>query len=771
MGKEMLAKSNGQTLYDHSILVSRFAVEIAKNCLFSDFMSERDEFLDKKLIESVRVAGLLHDIGKCTKEFQNRLKKSNDEILADEKPKIGYRHNEVGWAFLVNHLNLPSEILNLVLDSVYWHHGISKQMSDYSNIHIKIEEEDRQNMLGFMHLILGNDKLIATNKKSKKAPRFYTDEDNHEDINSFNTFVRTCVISADRMASKYHTVTSDEDIQKIVNSVNEVENNFQTDTHIYKDTERFTYQTYISTQSLVGGTVQINAPAGFGKTLLGLMTTSPRKRRLIWVCPRNMVAESVYHSILGEINNTTNNENLKVELYLAGEVKQANHNSNGFDSDIIITNIDNYLSPSVDNRNADKLFTIISSDVIFDEYHELISESALLSCFINIMNVRNKITNSFSLLLSATPIDLSPFWDTLGSETYVLPEKNKHYPSAHDKKYLFKTTDVFEPTESNNLYIFNSIKNAQLNKNTLNCQHIIHSDFTDIDREKITSELFKLYGKESERDVKKPNFIGTHIIQASLDVSFNNLYESVLSPQSTLQRIGRCDRWGDCSGQSSINVVNYSTPSETSIKNVLYTNNLSNIWFDYLSDYNGKELTLDEIYEAYNSFESEHKVIIDDYLMTKYMNSLSMLANIHPVKFFNNKGKSDIKSVGGNKLRVTGNGLFVILKQHDSDEYTQPFSVNIYRSVDVDFHEDDLTMSRIKNTMKMLRDKNDDRFDFNEILESYKYMEKNKKLGKWLPTVISNAKKSNTPYIRFDKVYHPQYGCVLHSVLEQINNK
>jgi hypothetical protein len=35
------------------------------------------------------------------------------------------------------------------------------------------------------------------------------------------------------------------------------------------------------------------------------------------------------------------------------------------------------------------------------------------------------------------------------------------------------------------------------------------------------------------------------LLQASLDISFNDLYEDILSPQSTLQRIGRCDRFGN----------------------------------------------------------------------------------------------------------------------------------------------------------------------------------------------------------------------------------
>jgi CRISPR/Cas system-associated endonuclease/helicase Cas3 len=46
--------------------------------------------------------------------------------------------------------------------------------------------------------------------------------------------------------------------------------------------------------------------------------------------------------------------------------------------------------------------------------------------------------------------------------------------------------------------------------------------------------------------------------KASLDISFNDLYEDILSPQSTLQRIGRCDRFGNCIGESVINIIKES---------------------------------------------------------------------------------------------------------------------------------------------------------------------------------------------------------------------
>jgi hypothetical protein len=62
--------------------------------------------------------------------------------------------------------------------------------------------------------------------------------------------------------------------------------------------------------------------------------------------------------------------------------------------------------------------------------------------------------------------------------------------------------------------------------------------------------------------------------------------------------------------------------------------------------------------------------------------------------------------------------------------------------------------------MKNLRDENDERFDYNDILNNRNYIT--------LDGIRVFAKKSNTPYIRFDKVYHPEYGEVSEETLKEL---
>jgi Predicted helicases len=301
------------------------------------------------------------------------------------------------------------------------------------------------------------------------------------------------------------------------------------------------------------------------------------------------------------------------------------------------------------------------------------------------------------------------------------------------------------------LIIFNSISNAQRFKNKLNNSLLIHSGFIDVDRTKIMNLIYDNYGKNSEVKINKPNVIGTHVLQASLDISFSHLYESILSPESSLQRIGRCDRWGIEIVDSTINIYMNNNPGENIIREILYSRNLSNLWFDYISEYNGQKINLNQLYQIYNEFYEKYNKVLKEFVINKYTTSLDVLSNIYPIKFYNKNNKTDVFTAGGNKLRTSGSEIFFICKIYNSDKYTDPISTQTYNNISKTFNEEGDVRGRIIRVMKDLRNANDSRFDFNDIID-------NKHIT--LDSIRNYGKKSNTPYIRFDKVYHHVYGII-----------
>jgi len=743
---EILAKSNGAKLIEHSKRVSDFAVVIANKIVGE--VGDRDN-----IIETVRIASLLHDIGKSVDCFQKFLK-------GEKTDPFKYNHNETGWAFLAEFLNIDNSILQNVLDAVYWHHGIDKkQNSDYiSDILEDLSDEDIHVLSNVLVDLMGEECVYEKNLTTLKTPRYYSSEDdnNNVDTNVIKTLVRTCVISADRLAS---SVDEDEDIETCVDEIVKKSKNLELDMEEMEsrlDMDRLNMQIDISKQT--SGTSIIKAPAGFGKTILGILWSLKTHKKLIWVCPRNMVAQSVYSNVLQDLE-LLGLSSLSVELFLSNETKDKNaHSNGGFTSDIIITNIDSFLAPSVNNSFSDKLFFINSCNVVFDEFHELVGNAALFSCFVNIMKLRHRFTDSETLMLSATPSNLNFLWDSFGNETQILPNKTEHYPASHKKPVLIGTVDgsVTMIDKSNSLIIHNSIANAQRESHNNNID-VIHSSFEEDKKSKMFEELLLSNGKRSDVSKCKQNVSATHVVQSSLDVSFSEVFDSVLSPESTLQRGGRGGRFGEFDF-TKLTIFKPDCRSEKKVIENLYNTNLNNLWFEYIQKLNGSKIILDDMYCHYNEFYKSNERPVKSYINSRYNESREALSYIHPIKFKGVKN-NDIITSGGNKLRSDNSEIFFICKKFGSDEYSEPFSTKVYNNIGAEFSETGNMVHRLVKTMKHLRSINDERYDYNDAIN-------NKRIN--IDQIRKMARKSNTPYIRYDVLYHEKYGVIKKRVLNEL---
>jgi CRISPR-associated endonuclease Cas3-HD len=754
---KVLAKHTEHTkvsLKQHSEDVCKVALHISKIC--KNKRTHGYANIDKY----IKRVSLLHDIGKADPQFQKYIRLSDEDkekYNKKNKGKFKYYHQETGWAFLTN----KTDLTDIELSVIYWHHGVSfpyrkfnigkresvceilanvntSQMEDYySSIYPETEFSD-----GDEH-------------ENTQIPLFYNRELAPEKKRTIN-YIRMCVYSADRIVSKLEETNTvadyEEHIKKIITS-----STFTLDSYPGGNKKRFEEQ-----QTIVDNcddNTLIKAPAGFGKTLIGLLWASKSNKKTIWVCPRNAVATSVYGDILKELK-ITKNTNVSVELYLTGEKKESwNGATNGsFNSDIIVTNIDNFIRPNADLSDADKLFMINNSDVVFDEFHELLTEAALFAAFDIIGNTRIQKTNSRTLFLSATP---SLIINTIFPRSVkTLPSKDKHYEPVHTNVYDLNVYDndesiPYSDHNKSNLFISNAIRTAQDKHKSQS--YIYHSKFLKDKKEKIFKNILKDYSKNRQRKTDRKNVFGTHIIQASLDISFNNLYESVLSPEATLQRIGRCDRWGDYKKNStSINIFNgANSMSEAGAVKTLYNENLKNKWFDYIKPFNGSKVTLKEIYTHYNNFNDINKNEISAYIKSKTIESNKCLAQIYPIGYKIGKGESDVTSADGNKYRSVGNNIYFLLENFKTNEWEGLFSEQIYSTdkFDKQFKETGNILKRIKNIQQKLN--NSGKFAFyDKKHKTAVYQHKHRTLD----DIRRLSKYSDKPYIRFDVYYDEEKG-------------
>ena len=799
-----LAKADGTDMITHTNAVTKVC-----NILYDETFCRKGKYNDISK-EVLILSSKLHDVGKLTKDFQKLLDISPK---TPSKQKKFFMHNEVSWAFFLKYFNGDNILREYVSKIIYWHHGIpfwrGVATNTISEILETIDADDIKSMMEFVNSIglssyfdFDCDEFI-----DEKTPLYLESNKSKLTLKSTNNLifltVLSMVISGDRIASEFSlNEINNENINTRVNQylyydkskVNEV-------ICKYRNSPLYPIQKEIADNLDKSGIIK--APAGFGKTITGVMAFLNQHKRCVWICPRNTVVESVYLSIIQELNNL-NQDKISVELFLTGEVKDSTHPSNGFESDIIVTNIDNYLSASFRNEKMKAMHLFNNGFVVFDEYHEFVNEAALYSGFVNVMLAREHVIQKPTLLLSATPsliymdwLTINPF-NSLTNMCNVLPDTKTHFRAPHDKKYTIRIFEGFPLNEmkkktNNTLFKFNSIGNTQefyrLLNSYDNADKIVHSKYNDSDKERNLKYLLDNYGRNSDDSLVKGNVVASDIVQAALNISFNIGWLSISSPESTLQQIGRIVRFAELVSKGVINLYlmsndseNYKSESnsENSAIRINYNLELTKLWYSFLlnkvnsiGSNNECEATLSEIYVWYNEFNSLYCDKILAFLKSKLIESNKNLEKMYPVKYFaSSKADSEVVTVNSNKLRVTSrsNSIFAIIKNSQSiinktgKVFTEPIQFQIYCGNVGDEFREGLYASgdmvkHLNNSYHELYDSLNDEerklYDFEALLPNNQHLKK-RNVGHY----ISMGAKSNTPYVRYDVIYDEELGII-----------
>ena len=120
------------------------------------------------------------------------------------------------------------------------------------------------------------------------------------------------------------------------------------------------------------------------------------------------------------------------------------------------------------------------------------------------------------------------------------------------------------------------------------------------------------------------------------------------------------------------------------------------------------------------------------------------------MKFDNTKVKDGIVSAGGNKLRCSGDEIFITVKHKDTNKWVGVFNYKTYQDYGKEFEEG---TDIVKKMLKSISESNN--FDFSELLSS-KYKMKNINID----TLRKMGKKSNTPYFVYNYIYDEELGLI-----------
>ena len=792
MINNLLAKSKvngGSTLMDHTVAVvnlSNFVLEKIINCEILENSGVKYDDIKKNVIMS----GMFHDIGKCFHEIQNKLNgRGSKSMMTDDglefvgkKPKKNEKeditHNLFSWAYLMQNISVDDSVLSGVLN----HHVVYDHLLEYTAIKLNsiIEESDSDVFEEFTDImskyvadrfgVIVEKKECDNPTKVGAFPVFYdmSKKDTRSFIkNSMYFIVRTILIYADRVISG-----NQRDIQKfidndqefmndifeqslnvsdmpkdIVNELKDVDGNF-----VY-DKERLKSQNDLLNEIKDSNNCIVNANAGYGKTLVALRWIMMTKKRTLWVVPRNVIARNTFKSINKEIKKMGYENKISVGLILGREP----YHEGVENCDIIVTNIDNFLSPMVKNSEAHTLINILNSNVVFDEYHEFLTEGAMFSAFLSVVFARVRFTNSKTLLMSATAERFDErYWNEPDYKfiDFIKPkdifngdmEVNIHY-----KEY--NKVDELEHAERDSFIILDTVGHSQDCYRAVfgDDKSLIHSRYTVNDRNEIEHKMYMRHGKYS--DVSKRNtIVGTNIIGVGLDISAKNIYDFIISPEDTIQRgCGRGGRFGEKEYENEINYYACTLISNKTLKEEVskrYDTSLHDKWISILKEYNGKKITKKEIYRIYDKFYGDNKKEIHGYWDKCFNESCKDLIKLRPYpcrKRSNKKGKTKLSNNLG--FRGVNNSIFVIAR-HKDGTWSEPITLN---KVLVNDDEIDRYVAK-KQRYNYLCDK----------VEGFKYV-----CNEWhnldAATQMKYALDEETPLLLYYAIYDKEYGLILNA--------
>jgi len=569
-----------QLLSEHLNNVAKFSAEISRYKNIS------------------KLAGILHDIGKATYDFQNYL---------EEKGARGSVVHSVQGAFFIQdepdisqntYSTIVKDIISMVIVA---HHGFlcdvltpcgealfKQKLSDEENKKYNYREakQNISNIYSHLNFDVSKQLALATDELSSVIS-FINETYNSKDsaqfaLGLFIKYAYSCLIDADRLdaylSEAGEQYTSKEAEWNDLIAIFETKiNKFQTKYEVDKIRSVISMQCKEASIKNTG-IYQLSVPTGGGKTLSSMRFAlhhckEKGKKRIIYVIHYLSIIEQTA-SELRKILDLPEDTDILLEHH-SGIVATEDESAcelrklaaSRWDKQIIITTMVQFMESVMSSRasNLRKFHNMSDSVIIFDEIQSL--PIKCIHLFNETISFLSKICNSTILLCTATQPLLSKT-----ERKNLLIESNPELASIGGLFENIKRTTVVPKTEMDIGEFSDFIKMKSIEND--NCLVIVNTkgvardvferlnDCDEFDMFHLSTSMCGVHRadvlgqiKDGLSNGKKIICVSTQLIEAGVDISFSCVIRAAAGLDSVAQAAGRCNRNGECDSPKNVYVV------------------------------------------------------------------------------------------------------------------------------------------------------------------------------------------------------------------------
>ncbi|MEG0073285.1 MAG: CRISPR-associated helicase Cas3', partial [Clostridia bacterium] len=531
MEKEFLAKSNPkETIKEHTEKLIKCMDKFSK--IYGDHFTKTE-------LELIRIACQFHDIGKVNQVFQNKITGKIERNITE------INHGCISGLYMdFRSMNekYGEEYICALYTAIHYHHTREEKISPNEVDKYKdfLDNYTDTNMKKF----LGQSAVYNTRWLKKLIFKYQCNDKSEVNIHQWEKYIliKGMLNKLDYAAS---AGISDIEEQKADN-----------DNTLTKTINDKFKKTLLPAQQYMKDNCNENliilAPTGTGKTEGALLWINNDKG--FYTLPLKVASNSIYERIRDKYNYS------KVALLHSDSIGYYIDEENGFQKYAKAK----ALSMPLTVCTVDQLFkfpfkalgteiypaTLKYSKVIIDEIQ--MYSSTIIACLIIGLKIITDMGGKFAIITATLPPFIKTlinenigetkylykqFTDVKFSKRHIIQIKgeeldlDKILESAEDKKVLVICNTVSKAQE---IYKKLKSKNNEIDIN------LIHSRYIKKDRDELEKKILDFTTKDSVN--KKGIWVSTQIVEASLDIDFDELHTEMCIADSLLQRVGRCYR-------------------------------------------------------------------------------------------------------------------------------------------------------------------------------------------------------------------------------------